>query len=185
MRTCLINASLTSIHSFVGQLVSYMREHSLKYGFLTTYSKTIFVKRSDSYRFLLSDPIDEKAARPSVRECFAGFSVLAAEDPSFVESESVTAKSVSACFYRFAIDQRLMGYSVASHPCSSSFTPLISVQRSHISRNPPAFHVSIWSRELQHHARVYHRGWRWYCAVCSECCQKDIGQKLEAKKGRL
>jgi hypothetical protein len=35
VRYFLINASLTSIH------VSYMREHSLKYGFLTTYSTTI------------------------------------------------------------------------------------------------------------------------------------------------
>jgi hypothetical protein len=41
VRYFLINASLTSIHAFVGQLVSYMREHSLKYGFLTTYSTTI------------------------------------------------------------------------------------------------------------------------------------------------
>lgn len=109
-----------------------MREHSLKYGFLTTYSTTIFVKRTDSYRFLLSDPIDKQATHPSVRECFAGFSVLANEDPRFDEEESVTTSSVSACFYKSAIDQRLMGYSVASHPSCSSFTPLISVQRSHI-----------------------------------------------------
>lgn len=45
----------------LGQLVSYMRAASLKYGFLSTYKTTVFVGRTDKYRFELSPPLDESS----------------------------------------------------------------------------------------------------------------------------
>ena len=67
----------------LGQLVSYMRKNSLKYGFLSTYKSTVFVKHSDKYRFELSLPIDEGAVNPSIRECFVGLCAIACEFDEF------------------------------------------------------------------------------------------------------
>jgi hypothetical protein len=69
----------------LGQLVSYMRAYSLKYGFLSTYRYTVFVRRSDKYRFDLSQPLNERVTSPSIRECFAGLCAIATNDRTFEE----------------------------------------------------------------------------------------------------
>jgi hypothetical protein len=40
----------------LGQLVSYMRNFKLKYGFLSTYRSTVFCRRVNNFRFELSLP---------------------------------------------------------------------------------------------------------------------------------
>lgn len=76
-----------------------MREYGLRYGFLSTYKSTIFVRRDDDFRFSLSLPVSQDATNPSLRECFAGFSVLAAEDPEYREKDDMDARLVNLLFY--------------------------------------------------------------------------------------
>ncbi|KAJ6257871.1 hypothetical protein Dda_7660 [Drechslerella dactyloides] len=54
----------------MGQLAGYMRSLRLKYGVLSTYDYTVFVNRTDDYRFELSPALHHTAQRPSVRQCF-------------------------------------------------------------------------------------------------------------------
>lgn len=42
-----------------GQVVSYMREERLRYGFLTTYEATVFTKEAADLRFEISALIDQ------------------------------------------------------------------------------------------------------------------------------
>ncbi|KAF3122999.1 hypothetical protein TWF569_002015 [Orbilia oligospora] len=42
----------------------------LKYGFLSTYEHTIFVKRAGRARFEITDPIEFKNTNPTIRQCF-------------------------------------------------------------------------------------------------------------------
>lgn len=42
----------------------------LRYGFLTTYIGTMFVRRSEKFRFEVSNPVLYNSSDPSVRECF-------------------------------------------------------------------------------------------------------------------
>lgn len=76
-----------SLERPIDQLVSYMRAASLKYGFLSTYKTTVFVRRIDKYRFGLSPPLDESSVNPSIRECFAGLCTLATIDGKFEGSD--------------------------------------------------------------------------------------------------
>ncbi|KAF8463455.1 hypothetical protein BDZ91DRAFT_784027 [Kalaharituber pfeilii] len=64
----------------MGQLASFMTMHRLKYGFLSTYEATVFVRRTDALRFELSPPILWNAANPSVRECFLALGLLLTDD---------------------------------------------------------------------------------------------------------
>ncbi|RHZ64418.1 uncharacterized protein CDV56_101264 [Aspergillus thermomutatus] len=79
-------ANIAIMQPHFGQLVSYMRTNRLKYGFLSTYRTTVFVRRAGDFRFELSLPIDEQATRPSVRQCFLAFCVLAAQDDRYTEA---------------------------------------------------------------------------------------------------
>lgn len=80
----------------IGQVVSYMRHNELKYGFLSTYNTTVFVKRVADYRFELSQPIDKYASNPSLRECFVAFCVIASGDAEYVELVDVDELRVSS-----------------------------------------------------------------------------------------
>ncbi|KAJ6263217.1 hypothetical protein Dda_1778 [Drechslerella dactyloides] len=53
----------------LGQLGAYMNSFGLKYGFLSTYSYTEFVRRDDNYRWSISAPVKRDAQNPSLREC--------------------------------------------------------------------------------------------------------------------
>lgn len=104
MLVCALSIGLchyTVTYIFIGQLVSCMRYHQLRHGFLSTYKTTIFVKRVDDHCFHLSLPIDQYATNPSLRECFAGFLVLAAADSKYVESHDIQEIRVS--FFHFWI----------------------------------------------------------------------------------
>lgn len=69
-----------------------MREERVKYGFLTTYEATVFIKRTADLRFEMSIPIDQNDTNPTVRECFLGFCVLASTDSSYFETPPVSTK---------------------------------------------------------------------------------------------
>ncbi|KAK9642719.1 hypothetical protein HCH54_008155 [Aspergillus fumigatus] len=71
---------------YLGQLISYMRNNRLKYGFLSTYRSTVFVRRTGDFRFELSLPIDEQATNPSLRQCFVAVCLLASQDGIYTEA---------------------------------------------------------------------------------------------------
>lgn len=71
-----------------------MRGNGLKYGFLSTYKTTVFVRRIDYFRFELSQPIDEGAVSPSIRECFAAFAIILQGDHQFSEEEGMNLRLV-------------------------------------------------------------------------------------------
>ncbi|KAJ5213600.1 hypothetical protein N7449_000769 [Penicillium cf. viridicatum] len=79
------------LEPFIGQAVAYMRRFNLRYSFLSTYKSTVFIKREDDFCFRLSMPISEDATNPSLRECFAGFAAIAAQDPVYKEDTRVDA----------------------------------------------------------------------------------------------
>ncbi|KAH2055723.1 hypothetical protein KXW51_002172 [Aspergillus fumigatus] len=65
-----------------------MRACSLRFGFLSTYNSSVFVKRAADSSFLLSPPIKYKAREPSLRQLFAGFVLMALSEPKYFESPS-------------------------------------------------------------------------------------------------
>lgn len=91
-------ATHQNLQTMLGQLVSYMRLNFLKYGFLSTYEATIFVRRVSDYRFELSPPIDWQATGPSVRECLLGISIIASNDAEYFEGDDFDVTRVSCAF---------------------------------------------------------------------------------------
>lgn len=79
----------------LGQLVAQMRACSLRFGFLSTYNSSVFVKRAADSSFLLSPPIKYKAREPSLRQLFAGFVPMALSEPKYFESPSFQPRDVS------------------------------------------------------------------------------------------
>ncbi|RHZ51202.1 hypothetical protein CDV55_100908 [Aspergillus turcosus] len=79
-------ANIAPMQPHFGQLVSYMRTNRLRYGFLSTYRSTVFVRRTGDFRFELSLPIDEQATNPSLRQCFVAFCLLASKDGKYTEA---------------------------------------------------------------------------------------------------
>ena len=47
-----------------------MFERKFCFGFLSTYEHTVFIRRVENYKFVVSDPIARTASNPSLRECF-------------------------------------------------------------------------------------------------------------------
>lgn len=78
-----------------GQLVAQMRKFELRYGFLSTYEGTMFVKRTTDFAFHVSRPIRDRDTNLSVRECFAGFCILAEQAHDYTESPDFKAERVS------------------------------------------------------------------------------------------
>lgn len=68
----------------IGQVARYMDDHYCRYGFLTTYEYTWFVKRQDDTHFLMSPPISATAQSStygvSLRECLFATAIRAADD---------------------------------------------------------------------------------------------------------
>ncbi|KAE8352489.1 hypothetical protein BDV28DRAFT_148951 [Aspergillus coremiiformis] len=73
----------------IGQVVSYMRTYSLRFGFLSTYKATVFIRRTADYRFELSKPFRYDARNPTLRECFLSFTSIAARDRTYIEGPDV------------------------------------------------------------------------------------------------
>lgn len=71
-----------------------MRGFNLKYGFVSTYGTTVFVRRTQDFRFELSEPIDHRSERPTLRECFLVFLRLAAQGPEYHEDENFIERQV-------------------------------------------------------------------------------------------
>ena len=83
-----------------------MRSNYLKFGFLSTYKSTVFVRRTDMYLFEVSLPISEQATNPSLRQCFVAFSVFAANDPKFIEPEGISSAQLKIPSHQFAQTSR-------------------------------------------------------------------------------
>ncbi|KAJ5880801.1 uncharacterized protein N7473_011854 [Penicillium subrubescens] len=71
------------------QVVSYMRLSKLRYGFISTFEPTVFIKRDQNYAFHLSMPTSKDASTTSPRECFAGFAFIAAHNPNNEEKVGI------------------------------------------------------------------------------------------------
>ncbi|RDH27107.1 hypothetical protein BDQ94DRAFT_185222 [Aspergillus welwitschiae] len=54
-------ATFVNLQHHFSQVAMYMRDHELKYSFLTTYRTTVFIRRTENFRFELSLPIDEQS----------------------------------------------------------------------------------------------------------------------------
>ncbi|KAJ5333113.1 hypothetical protein MYU51_005099 [Penicillium brevicompactum] len=80
--------------ALIGQLVAQMRTCSTRFGFLSTYTSTVFVKREAELSFLLSSPIWCGATQPSLRQLLAGFCLMAVSEPKFVESPSFEPRNL-------------------------------------------------------------------------------------------
>lgn len=78
-----------------GQLVVQMRQFGLRYGFLSTYQGTMFVKRTADFAFRVSRPIRALDTNLSVRQCFAGFCILADQAHDYTEDSDFKAERVS------------------------------------------------------------------------------------------
>lgn len=72
-----------------------MRTCSTRFGFLSTYNSTVFVKREADSSFLLSSPIWRGVTQPSLRQLLAGFCLMAVSGPKYVESETFKPRNVS------------------------------------------------------------------------------------------
>ncbi|KAI2793392.1 hypothetical protein POX_b03447 [Penicillium oxalicum] len=90
------------LEPLMGQLVVQMRMCSVRFGFLSTYNSTVFVKRAADSSFLLSPPVSNDAIQPSLRQLFAGFCRMAQMaprspgqlHPQSSKNEPVTSSSV-------------------------------------------------------------------------------------------
>ncbi|KAG2002872.1 hypothetical protein GB937_009408, partial [Aspergillus fischeri] len=76
---------LIGIQHHIAQLVKHMRSSKLKFGFLSTYEWTVFIRRTASYHFDMSLPIARDALNPSLRQCLLALGVLASKDWEFIE----------------------------------------------------------------------------------------------------
>lgn len=92
----------------IGQVVSYMRKSRLRHGFLSTYEHTVFVKRDDDYSFHLSMPVSHTAVNPSLRECFVGFAITAAQNPRYQELHALDERLVSPPSLLMSSKRKLM-----------------------------------------------------------------------------
>ena len=80
-----------------------MLDRRLRYGFLTTYNETIFVKRADCFRFEASKPITFNSISPSVRECFLFLASRSVKDGT-ITNPDFYGKEVSMQLFRGAIE---------------------------------------------------------------------------------
>lgn len=64
-----------------------MRHHGLKYAFVSTFSATIFIRRTNNLRFEILLPISYDATGPSMRECFLVLAMMAHTDGFHFEEE--------------------------------------------------------------------------------------------------
>jgi hypothetical protein len=80
-----------------------MRSRNLRYGFLSTYHATVFVRRCDNLRFELSPPILWNATGPSVRECFVALG-LHLTDHGYRFQEEPSDLNGLVCFLYISVD---------------------------------------------------------------------------------
>ncbi|PKX98166.1 uncharacterized protein P174DRAFT_415924 [Aspergillus novofumigatus IBT 16806] len=76
----------------LGQLLAQMRNFGLRYGFLSTYQGTMCVKRTADFAFHVSRPIRALDTNLSVRQCFAGFCILAEQAHDYTEDSDFQAE---------------------------------------------------------------------------------------------
>ncbi|CAG7999700.1 unnamed protein product [Penicillium salamii] len=83
------------LEPLIGQVVAQMRMCSLRFGVLSTYQYTVFVKRVADTSFLLSPPIEYDAVQPSLRQLFTGFCLMALGASKYHESPSFNPRNVT------------------------------------------------------------------------------------------
>ncbi|KAL4782349.1 hypothetical protein BJX76DRAFT_292860 [Aspergillus varians] len=108
-----------NVEPHIGQVVDHMRQYSLKYSFLSTYTSTVFIRRLEDYRFEISQPVLREARHFSTRECMVAFCAIAAEDTRFTESPDFSELRVRSLppFASVIFRVQLMGFS-ASGSCN-------------------------------------------------------------------
>ncbi|KAJ5948269.1 hypothetical protein N7466_001284 [Penicillium verhagenii] len=82
------------LEPLIGQLVGQMRTCSTRFGFLSTYDSTVFVKREADYSFLLSPPIWHGVTQPSLRQLLTGFCLMAVSEPKYIESPTFEPRNL-------------------------------------------------------------------------------------------
>ncbi|CAG7998639.1 unnamed protein product [Penicillium salamii] len=82
------------LEPLIGQLVAQMRTCSARFGFLSTYNSTVFVKREADSSFLLSSPIWCGITQPSLRQLLAGFCLMAVSEPKYIESQTFEPRNL-------------------------------------------------------------------------------------------
>ncbi|KAK6360261.1 hypothetical protein TWF730_006409 [Orbilia blumenaviensis] len=79
IRECNIKKGLSNllpVRSALAQVITYMHNYKLRYGFFATYKTYIFIKRDDDFRYLISVPISVRQVRPTLRDCFGYLNYL-------------------------------------------------------------------------------------------------------------
>jgi hypothetical protein len=92
-----------------------MRTCEVRHAFISTYNTTIFVKRVADNSFLISDPFSYDATNPSIRQLFAGFCMLASNDPNYYEGPDFDPNIVSIFTDEYAHRSGRLPTRVASH----------------------------------------------------------------------
>ncbi|CAG8947663.1 unnamed protein product [Penicillium salamii] len=82
------------LEPLMGQLVAQMRTCEARFGFLSTYSSTVFVKREADSSFLLSSPVWCGITQPSLRQLLAGFCLMAVSEPKYIESQTFEPRNL-------------------------------------------------------------------------------------------
>ncbi|KAK6528376.1 hypothetical protein TWF281_009618 [Arthrobotrys megalospora] len=89
IRECNIRKGLSTLFplgSTLAQVITYMYNYKLRYGFCSTYKTYIFIKRDDDFRYLVSVPISARQTRPTLRECFGYLNYLTSGKGYFYDS---------------------------------------------------------------------------------------------------
>jgi hypothetical protein len=79
-----------------------MVESCLKYGFLTTYNETLFLRRTDRYKFEISPPIHFEDVNTTVRQCFLYMSKLCSAKDCRIEDPTFYGQDVTQILFRDA-----------------------------------------------------------------------------------
>ncbi|KAK6504747.1 hypothetical protein TWF481_006686 [Arthrobotrys musiformis] len=89
IRECNIRKGLSRLlplKNTLAQVITYMYNYKLRYGFLSTYKTYIFIKRDDDFRYLISVPISARQTRPTLRECLGHLNYLTSGNGYFYDS---------------------------------------------------------------------------------------------------
>ncbi|TGJ66274.1 hypothetical protein EYR41_007919 [Orbilia oligospora] len=98
IRECNIRRGLSKLlplKNTIAQVITYMHNYKLRYGFFSTYKTYIFIKRDDDFRYLISVPISARQTRPTLRDCFGYLNYLTSRKGYFYDSQANLGRVVS------------------------------------------------------------------------------------------
>ena len=83
-----------------------MDTYNVRFGLLSTYAFTIFVKRVDDFRLELSNSIANNATNPTLRQYFLYFTSLLIDDDYKFKNESGSLNELVRTGYHIVIDNK-------------------------------------------------------------------------------